>query len=1078
MQFIEEDAFKNYKKIELVKCESKYLHYFNRRYLKTIIIINGVENIFENEFKECYNVNYIELPDSIKNIEEFSFNDCINLKKIKCQDKFLKYFNVEIYELPEEETIIKAEIFSDWKSLKKVKLHNKVENIECGAFENCISLQEIEIPNSIYLIPENTFFNCIELKKIIIPESVIDIHYSAFKGCNNLTDIKCPFNLKPKFETTLEINSLNIKMSDYCNYDNIEYIDIPYDAEVDDCFLNKFQFLKFVKCNPNLLQKLNKDIKKNLKAFFIPYGIKIIKNNMFKECEDIQTIVIPSSVNVIEEKSFFYCNNITVVKCVSENLCHFNKNNLETIFLFEETKIIKDDEFQNCENLRNIILPERFMKKQKILFQNCKKLLKIKYTNKINDNGINVEYRIPCEIPEGTLEIGKKNFENWENLNSISIPLSVNIIEDNTFSDCLYLKSAKLNPELIKYLCKERIEKITIPKEIEIIDETLFEGCINLKEIEFLGRNTLLQGKYCEDFNKILIIKAYPIVFFTLNEQLKEKIKIAIIPDDCEFIDEETFKNYKNLFYIDIPTSVKTIKNYAFEGCKNLEEITIPKSVLDISNNAFIGCENLVKLKCNPKFLNIFKDNKIKELTLTDNIIENDLNNLTKLKNFKYLEKINIPSKINKIPENILKDCTNLTQINCSPNLLKNLNNEDKQNIREIEIPNNQNIDNETLKGFDNVYNIQLPINSNLPFKKNEIHETSIEDLEKFDSYNKKYSNHIRNIISSINNGNVNFYGSPNSLEDISSNIAKVCLKIKTNSSKKFTPHPVQCLTVLRLADSLLNNKDNKGAIAEVKTGEGKSYIIAVLAIVLAKFYGKKIDVITSTVELARRDEADQREFYNLFKVKSGVLFDKNRDKDFFLSGSMIRNNDEDNQFNSEVFNDDIIYSTNSNFEFVYLFSLFRKKSIRSRPYDVVIVDEVDNMFLDQASSPAIIANSFPIKFSDDILEIVYIMQNYNLIDIKNTLQYYFPEDIANFTDKEIKKLKNAALIASKYEYKVDYIIENNEIVIIDKTTGYKKLGTRWQNFIHEMVEIKERLKIKSNQLSFCSITQSMFFNL
>ena len=109
------------------------------------------------------------------------------------------------------------------------------------------------------------------------------------------------------------------------------------------------------------------------------------------------------------------------------------------------------------------------MKKQKILFQNCKKLLKIKYTNKINDNGINVEYRIPCEIPEGTLEIGKKNFENWENLNSISIPLSVNIIEDNTFSDCLYLKSAKLNPELIKYLCKERIEKKQFQKKLKLL---------------------------------------------------------------------------------------------------------------------------------------------------------------------------------------------------------------------------------------------------------------------------------------------------------------------------------------------------------------------------------------------------------------------------------------------------------------------------------------------------------------------------------------------------------------------------------------------------------------------------------
>ena len=553
---------------------------------------------------------------------------------------------------------------------------------------------------------------------------------------------------------------------------------------------------------------------------------------------------------------------------------------------------------------------------------------------------------------------------------------------------------------------------------------------------------------------------------------------MAIIPDDCEFIDEETFKNYKNLLYIKILNSVKIIKNGAFEGCKSLEEIEIPKSVLEISDNAFLNCNNLVKIECNPKFLNVFQNNKIKELSITENITQKQLNDLNNLKKFKYLEKINIPSKIKKIPDNILKDCANLTQINCSPDLLKNLNKEDKNNLREIEIPNNQNIDIDTFKGFDNVYNIQLPINTQLPNNKNDIHETSIEDLERYDSNNIRYSKHIRNIISSINKGFINFSGSSQSLEDISSKIAEVCLKIKTSSSKKFTPHPVQCLTVLRLCDSLLNNNSNKGAIAEVKTGEGKSYIIAVIAIVLAKFYGKKIDVVTSTVELARRDEEDQREFYNLFNIKSGVLFDKNRDKDFIGSDNMIRNNDEDNNFNSEVFSYEIVYSTNSNFEFVYLYSLFRKNPIRSRPYDVVIVDEVDNMFLDQASSPAIIANSFPIKFANDILEIVYIMQNYSLNDIKNTLEYYFPEGVANFTDEEIEKMKKAAIIASKHEYKVDYIIENNEVVIIDKTTGYKKLGSRWQNFIHEMVEIKEKLKIKSNQLSFCSITQSMFFNL
>lgn len=81
-----------------------------------------MEKIFENEFKECYNVTYIELPDSIKNIENYAFNDCINLRKIDCQDKFFKYFNVTTYELPEKETIIKAEMFANWKMFKKSKI--------------------------------------------------------------------------------------------------------------------------------------------------------------------------------------------------------------------------------------------------------------------------------------------------------------------------------------------------------------------------------------------------------------------------------------------------------------------------------------------------------------------------------------------------------------------------------------------------------------------------------------------------------------------------------------------------------------------------------------------------------------------------------------------------------------------------------------------------------------------------------------------------------------------------------------------------------------------------------------------
>ena len=82
------------------------------------------------------------------------------------------------------------------------------------------------------------------------------------------------------------------------------------------------------------------------------------------------------------------------------------------------------------------------------------------------------------------------------------------------------------------------------------------------------------------------------------------------------------------------------------------------------------------------------------------------------------------------------------------------------------------------------------------------------------------------------------------------------------------TPYPVQVMTVLRLSDEILNSKNT---IAEVKTGEGKSFVIAVLALVLSK-YGHKVDVVTSTEELAKRDNENQRKYYELFGIRSGVL--------------------------------------------------------------------------------------------------------------------------------------------------------------------------------------------------------------
>ena len=293
-------------------------------------------------------------------------------------------------------------------------------------------------------------------------------------------------------------------------------------------------------------------------------------------------------------------------------------------------------------------------------------------------------------------------------------------------------------------------------------------------------------------------------------------------------------------------------------------------------------------------------------------------------------------------------------------------------------------------------------------------------------------------------------------------------------------PHPIQCITILRIYDEILNAK-KKGAIAEVKTGEGKSFIIAVIAIVLQK-HGRIIDVVTSNLELAIRDEGDQKEYYELFRIKSGVLINSIHDKNFLTLVSSEINTDETKLsknfgYNIEVFAYPIVYSTNYNFQFVYLHSLFNPTNLRQTSYDVVIVDEVDNMLLDQSSSPAIISQNVKYLYYRDILSIIYNCRDKTVDQINDILHYYFLKGI-DITKEKIGLLLESALVAERRECDIDYVIKDNKVIIVDHTTGYIKPGSRWKNSIHEFIEIKEEKRVRDSSISTCSITQCTFFNM
>ena len=182
-------------------------------------------------------------------------------------------------------------------------------------------------------------------------------------------------------------------------------------------------------------------------------------------------------------------------------------------------------------------------------------------------------------------------------------------------------------------------------------------------------------------------------------------------------------------------------------------------------------------------------------------------------------------------------------------------------------------------RGCPNLENINIPFEANLGKKKLEKKQepTSVEEIMEHDRDNLKYKKYLIEILNSVQSDTNKINGPRNSLEEITHCIIDVVIKIKNFTRDKsggkrvMIPHPVQCITIIRICDEILNGR---GAIAQVKTGEGKSFIISVIAIVLV-LHGRLVDVVTSNLELAIRDEKDQRDYYKLFDIKSGVLAEK-----------------------------------------------------------------------------------------------------------------------------------------------------------------------------------------------------------
>ncbi|QIK80359.1 preprotein translocase subunit SecA [Lysobacter sp. HDW10] len=282
------------------------------------------------------------------------------------------------------------------------------------------------------------------------------------------------------------------------------------------------------------------------------------------------------------------------------------------------------------------------------------------------------------------------------------------------------------------------------------------------------------------------------------------------------------------------------------------------------------------------------------------------------------------------------------------------------------------------------------------------------------------------------------------------------------------------------------------GKIAEMRTGEGKT-LVATLPVYLNALEGKGVHVITVNDYLARRDAAQMGKLYNWLGLTVGVVYPGMNHGDKHAAYAA-----------------DITYGTNNEFGFDYLRDnmALSKEDRFQRTLNYAIIDEVDSILIDEARTPLIISG--PTEESPELYSRVdalvpnlvrqdkedsegdfWVDEKQKQVHMSEQGQEHaedllrragiIGEDESLYAPQNIHVVHhlNAAMRAHAiYQRDVDYIVRDNEVVIVDEFTGRTLPGRRWSDGLHQAVEAKERVDIQRENQTLASITFQNLFRM
>ena len=290
----------------------------------------------------------------------------------------------------------------------------------------------------------------------------------------------------------------------------------------------------------------------------------------------------------------------------------------------------------------------------------------------------------------------------------------------------------------------------------------------------------------------------------------------------------------------------------------------------------------------------------------------------------------------------------------------------------------------------------------------------------------------------------------------------------------------------------------HQGRIAEMKTGEGKT-LVGTLPAYLNALDGEGVHIVTVNDYLAKRDAETMGQIYKFLGLTVGVIL-----------------NEMDANERREAYNCDIIYATNNELGFDYLRDnmVVKKENMVQRGLHYAIIDEIDSILIDEARTPLIISGTGTKSTQLYIIadQFVKMLTKGRIVNEEEALNAITREDIIeegdfvvdekaktvvltqqgvqkaekffsleNLSDPENLEIQHHINNALKANYSMhkdqNYVVQNDEVMIVDEFTGRIMPGRRYSDGLHQAIEAKEHVKVNKESKTLATITFQNFFN-